>query len=312
MGHRALLTLGAVLVATGCKAPAEKRPLVVFNAAALGPPLKAVLDSAARKGIIAGVAQENSPSLTAVRKLTDLGRTPDILATADISLFDSLIVPKYAQWYIVFGTNALVLAYSDRSRLASQAPDIAWPDLLLREGVRVGRSDPRIDPSGYRALMALQLAEAWYKRPGLRDSLLAVMPDRYVRHAEADLSALVQAGELDYGWTYRNLAKAHGLKWVELPAEISMESPALADWYSQATVSLPGTANQPALTLRGAPIAFALAIPAGAPSADRARRFVEFLLGADGRRIMEATGFSVLAKPWGVGPVPAELKTLLE
>ena len=56
----------------------------------------------------------------------------------------------------------------------------------------------------------------------------------------------------------------------------------------------------------------ALAIPAGAPSADRARRFVEFLLGADGRRIMEATGFSVLAKPWGVGPVPAELKTLLE
>ncbi len=303
--RHALPALAVVLITMGCVGPADKRPLVVYNAAALGPPFKAVLDSAERLGLITGIAQENSPSLSAVRKVTELGSVPDILATADVSLFDSLIIPKYATWYIVFGTNALVLAYSDRSALAARAAEVPWPDLLLRPGVRTGRSDPRIDPSGYRALMAVQLAERFYHRPGLADSLLAAMPDRYVRHAEADLSALVQAGELDYSWTYRNLARAHGLLWVELPPEISLESPALADWYAQARVTLPGSANQRDLTLRGAPIVFALTIPHDASSPRQAQRFVEFLLSAEGRSVMERAGFTMLARPVVVGEAPS-------
>jgi len=108
--------------------------------------------------------------------------------------------------------------------------------------------------------MALQLTERDYRRPGLEASLLEAMPDRYVRRAEADVSALVQAGELDYIWTYRNLAKAHGLRWVELPAGINLEQPAWRSWYAQASVVLPGAPHSAPLHLVGAPIMVGLAL----------------------------------------------------
>ena len=123
--------------------------------------------------------QENAPSLEAVRKLTDLGRVPDVLATADVALFDALVLPAHSAWYVVFGTNALVLAYGPRSVGREALTREAWWRVLLRPGLRIGRSDPSLDPSGYRTLMALQLAERHHNQPGLADRLLAAMPPRF-------------------------------------------------------------------------------------------------------------------------------------
>src|SRR5262249_7973968 len=150
---------------------------------------------------------------------------PDVLATADVALFDRMVVPKHSDWYAVFGTNALVLGYGPHSVGRDRLTAESWWQVLLRPGVRTGRSDPSVDPSGYRTLMALQLVEQHYRHPGLAAQLLSAMPDRYVRRAEADLSALVESGELDYIWTYRNLALAHKLQFVELPREINLSDP---------------------------------------------------------------------------------------
>jgi molybdate/tungstate transport system substrate-binding protein len=282
-------------------APAGAQRLTIFNAAALGPPFRALLADLRAQGTIAEADQQNSPSLEAVRKLTDLGKVPDLLAVADVSLLDSLVLPRFSSWYLAFGTNALVLAYGPQSLQAAEITPTNWVDILLRPGVRTGRSDPRVDPSGYRTLMAAELAERFYRRPGLAARLRAAMPERYVRHAEADLSALVEAGELDYIWTYRNLAKAHGLRWVELPPEVNLESPRLAAWYQQVEVTLPRSAGTGALRLRGTPIAFALTIPRTASQPELAEQFVRLLLSPAGRALMERSGFTMLARPLLVG-----------
>jgi molybdate/tungstate transport system substrate-binding protein len=275
--------------------------LLVFNAAALGPPFRALGDTL--RGSIAGLEfrQENAPSLEAIRKLTSLGRVPDVLATADVALFDAMIVPAHSGWYLIFGTNALVLAYGPHSRGREDLSADAWWEVLLRPGIRAGRSDPSIDPSGYRTLMALQLAEAHYGQPGLAARLLAAMPIRYVRHAEADLSALIQAGELDYAWTYRNLARAHGLDFLELPPEVNLADPNRGAWYQQATARVARGEAGDSLTLRGAPILFALTVPDSAPHPDQARAFVSLLLSPIGTALLEGTGFEPLDPPRVVG-----------
>lgn len=300
---RRAASLSLALLALSACSGGEPGPLV-FAAGSLGPPIVALDSALAAAGRPLHIRLENAASLASVRKLTDLGRVPDVLTVADATLLDSLVVPRFASWYLVFGTNAMVLAYGPRSQFAAEADRVAWQELLLRPGVRTGRSDPTIDPSGYRALMALQLAERHSGVPGLAARLLEAMPARYVRPIEAELSALVQAGELDYVWTYRNLAIAHGLRWIELPPEVNLEDPALADWYASAEVTIGAAAGRPGLRLRGQPILYGLTIPAEAPRPDLAERFVAELTGPVGRAALEASGFRLLEEPYAVGKRP--------
>lgn len=290
---------GIALASAACQP--RPRSLVVFNAAALGPSFRALGAELMRQGAIPEVAQENAPSLEVVRKLTELGKVPDVLAVADVSLLDSLVLPAHASWYLVFATNAMVLAYGPHSAYRAEVGRVPWYELLLRPGVRVGRSDPRVDPSGYRTLLALQLAQRLYASPGLEAELLRAMPERYVRRAEADLSALIQGGELDYIWTYRNLAEAHGLEWIELPPELSLESPALAEWYATASLELPGPDGRRGLRVQGAPILFALTIPRAAASPRSAEIFVQAIFTPEGRKAVAEGGLRLLERPRLVG-----------
>ena len=45
-------------------------------------------------------------------------------------------------------------------------------EVITRPGVSLGIADPRFDASGYRALMALKLAEDYYEQPGILDSVI--------------------------------------------------------------------------------------------------------------------------------------------
>ena len=297
--------LPALLLALGC---APSRPtLTVFNAAALGPPFRDALRAFAGTPATFTPAQENAPSLEVVRKLTELGLVPDVLAVADEQLLRDLVVPQHAPWYVRFGTNALVLAYGPRARFADEIRTENWWLVLQRPGVQVGRSDMRVDPSGYRADMVMQLAEVHYGEPGLTSRLRATIPERNIRRAEADLSAHLEAGELDYGWTYENLAKAHGLRYVKLPPEIDLSVPAFADRYARAHVDIPMGDGKAPLTLRGAPIVFALTIPARAAQPVLAIAFVRYLLSPAGHAVLRQSGFSPLERPEWVGSVPAAL-----
>jgi molybdate/tungstate transport system substrate-binding protein len=61
------------------------------------------------------------------------------------------------------------------------------------------------------------------------------------------------------------------------------------------------------ITIRGAPILYALSIPEGAPDPQAARAFVQWLFGPDGRKILTDNGFTVLDLPIVHGTAPSWL-----
>src|SRR5215211_7659623 len=297
----------ALLLATSRSLAAQdtvEGPLVVFNAGSLAKPFSDLLKAFKATHPNVDPAQENSGSLEAARKLSDLGKIPDVIGVADYGVIAKLLIPRHASWYATFARNSMVLIYSDQSTGAKEINPENWWQVLLRPGIRAGRSDPSLDPNGYRTLMVFQLAETFYRQPGLAGKLERAFPPRYMRPKEADLTALVQAGELDYSWSYASIARTAGLRYVVLPREVDLSDPKLSDWYSQAKVRLPGAKRQAgdSVEFRGEPIVYALTIPKGAAHPRAARAFVRFVLSAEGQNILKSNGFLLLEKPLLGGP----------
>lgn len=302
-----------LLAGAGCGPASEgiTGELTVFNAGSLAYPVRELLSAFAREHPGVVPRQESSGSLEAARKLTELGKIPDVLAVADYNVITKLLVPRFATWHVTFASNAMVLAYSDRSTGAAEISGGNWWRILLRPGVRWGSSDPALDPNGYRTLMVMQLAERHYREPGLGGRLTAARDPRFVRPSEAQLLGLVQAGELDYAWSYRSLAITAGLRWVELPPEIDLSDASRAPSYAEATVRLPGARRESAdsVEFRGEPIVYALTIPLGASKPETALAFTRFVLSPAGREILTKAGFRVLEQPMVTGS--GEPKSLL-
>jgi molybdate/tungstate transport system substrate-binding protein len=274
--------------------------LVVFSAGSLHIPLRRVLDTlAAREGLV--FTQEPAGSLETARKLTELGRIPDLIALADYEVFPNVLMPEHVSWYARFARNRMVLAYTDRSRGASEISPDNWFDVVTRSGTEVGRADPNLDPAGYRALLAWQLAERHYQRPGLAQRFATTSGTRNVRQKSADLVALLQAGELDYAWEYESVAQQHGLRYVRLSDAIDLGSPRDSATYATATVRVTGRTRADTLEVRGQPIVYALSIPKAAPHPALAARVVAFLLSNEGRRLLRANQLDVLEEPAIIG-----------
>jgi len=275
------------------------RTLVAFNAGSLARPLRTALDSfAAREHV--EVRQESAGSLETARKLTELGNIPDVIALADEEVFPQLLMPAHVSWYARFAHNRMVLAYTNKSRGAGEVTADNWWQVVQRPGIETGRSDPQLDPNGYRTLLVLQLAERHYARPGLAAQLLRAMPARNVRPKEADLVGMLQAGEFDYIWSYESMAQNVGLQFVRLPDAIDLSSPADSATYAAVSVRVRGKGAD-SVTFRGRPIVYALSIPNAAPNRDIAERFVHYLLSADGRRVLRAQGLDALEAPSFIG-----------
>ena len=274
--------------------------LSVMNAASITRPVRAALESfAARTG--AKYELEPGASLEVARRITELHRAPDVVLLADPEVFPQLLMPAHVRWYTLFARNRIVLAYTAKSRGAARINSANWRRVITEAGVEVGRADPSTDPSGYRTLLTMQLAERHYHDRGLFARLLASAPERNVRPREADQVALLQTHELDYIWTYQNLAENDGLQIVKLPDAIDLGEPADSAAYAQVTTRVPGKQPGDTLTMRGAPILFALTIPLDAENRALAERFVEYLLSPDGQRVLRGQHLDALARPQTVG-----------
>jgi molybdate/tungstate transport system substrate-binding protein len=306
------LVLSPVGVDAAARPSAHQAPadtVIVFDAGTLALPLKAVFDSFAVH-TPAVLLQENAGSLETAHKLIDLGRVPDVIALADYEIFPRLLMPRHTTWFVPFARNRMVLAYTDRSRGAGEISPRNWWRLLSRPGVEVGRSDPNLDPAGYRALLLFQLAEREYGQPGLAAALERAAPPRNIRPKSADLVALLQAGELDYGWGYESVAQAAHLRYLRLPEHIDLGEPADSAYYAQAVVRVRGATPWDTVEFRGEPIVYALSIPAAAPHAAAAARFVSFLLSPAGRRVLRAAQLDALDRPVPIGrDVPQIVRT---
>ncbi len=315
----AVATALALVAAVGCSREQPERSsaaptgtLTVFHAGSLAVPLRELSERFREQHPGVTVRAEAAGSRDTARKLSDLGRRCDVLASADYRVVENLLMDEHADYNIRFATNEMVIAYHERSRGRDELGSLPWHELLLREDVAFGRSDPHRDPCGYRTVMVFQLAERFFGVPGLTQKLEQKDGRKYVRPKETDLLALLESGELDYLFIYRSVALQHRLLILDLPPELDLGSPELGAHYAQAKVRVTGKRPGESIARVGAPIAYSVTIPKRAERPALAEAYLGLLLSPDGQAIMARNGQSPIAPAWvdHHDRLPAALKPL--
>ncbi len=268
----------------------EERSLTIFHAGSLTVPMKDVVAAFRLTYPNVKVLMEAAGSRECARKISELGRGCDVFASADYTVINTLLVPEFAPWCIKFAGNEMVIAYTKTSRRGGEINRENWPAILLDEQVDYGRSEPDSDPCGYRTVLTIKLAEAYYEREGLAAALLA-KNRRNIRPKETDLLALLETHNIDYVFIYRSVAVQHGLEILTLPGEINLQDPALAEHYRTVTVDISGKNPGETVTKAGEPMVYGVTIPNNAPDPEMALAFVSFLLDPrKGMPILERHG----------------------
>jgi molybdate/tungstate transport system substrate-binding protein len=301
----------------------HKVTLKISNAASLIVPFQEMEKEFESRNPNIDVMLEGHGSIQVIRSVTELGQDMDLAAVADFQLVPLLMYPAqmpdnrgpYADWCIKFATNKLGIAYKAGTLYSTEINAQNWYEILSRPDVRIGLADPRIDSLGYRALIAIQLAQQYYQDNTLFQKLIianfsagfevtnneditTIKIPQLVKPVEKRVSlrsysiqllALLESGDIDYAFEYESVAKQRGLKFLELPSEIDLSSRDYSDRYGQGKGELGFqrfTSVEP--VFEGAQIIYGITIPRNAPHPQEAEKFLEFLLGPDGQRILAA------------------------
>jgi len=228
--------------------------------------------------------------------------------------------PKFTKWYVQYAGTSIVVAYNPKGPHAAEFKAIAdgskpictlFSSALQTPGLKLGRTDPNVDPQGRDFIYMLQLAQSYCHLPsdtvakilGTSDFGTASSSQIY---AESSLDATLQSGQLDAASAFITQAIELHLAYIKLPDAISLASFADAAAYKKATVKLEnGTVKSGSpqvidITTIGTPT------PAGIA-------FVKYTLSATGLAQYKAGGFTVLT-PTVFGDssaVPAAIKSEL-
>jgi len=263
--ERHVKTSAAILAAVMVLVPTSAQSVSVAYAASL----TAVMEGPVAHGLqkqtgirFAGEAKGSRALASLIRAGL---RNPDVFISAEPSLLDGL-----APSYTIFGSARMVVAYSTRSSHAqlfarASRGKIAILDALTAPGVRVGRTDPRLDPKGSRTIAAVELLGAHERLQRKARDLLT----RSAEYPEEDLAVRVETGELDAGFFYSTETGRLGLRVVELPASANLSQQ----------------------------ITYALAVMPDAPHPLAARSFARFVLSGQGRAPLENAGLRYFAHP---------------
>ncbi|MGA2822760.1 MAG: tungstate ABC transporter substrate-binding protein WtpA [Bacteroidales bacterium] len=264
--------------------------LIIFHAGSLSVPFKEIAAEFNKLYPDVKVLMESAGSVASARKITDLNRPCDILASSDYGVIDNMLIPEYADWNIKFASNELSIVYQEKSRLASQINSKNWFEILMKKEVAFGRADPNADPCGYRTVVLLQLAEKYYKKPGLA-KMISGKDQNYIRPKEVDMLAILESGSIDYIFLYRSVAIQHHLKYIILPDEINLKNMDFAAQYATATAEIDGKEPGKKETVKGEPMVYGITMLRDAPNKSAAIAFLQFLLSREkGMKIMEKNG----------------------
>ncbi|MCW4006415.1 MAG: tungstate ABC transporter substrate-binding protein WtpA [Candidatus Bathyarchaeota archaeon] len=325
-----------------------KRVLTVYCATSLMYPLAHVEESFEAAHPNVDVQVEGHGTIQVIRHVTEMHHDIDVLLAADYSLIPNMMyqatIPgtdeSYADYYVRFATNELVLAYLDSSRGANEINESNWYEILMRPEVQIGFANPQLAAMGYRTLSAVQLAQDYYNSPTLFHDLITanmeppinsvpngenqtiIIPEvqepktdkLFLRSSEVDLIGLLQTCYADYCFLYLSNAIQYGFEYIELPDEINLGAPQFQDTYEKiqlvyrhqrySTVSLDRSSEV---------IYYGLTIPKNAPNQDLAEEFIEFLLDGQGRTDFAQDQHPIFAPCYtdNLNAVPESLKHIV-
>ncbi|HEY6326291.1 MAG TPA: extracellular solute-binding protein [Candidatus Cybelea sp.] len=192
-------------------------------------------------------------------------RSPDVFISVDPQIVSGLGARVASA--TTFAGTSLGIAWVPTSKYAALFDAVAGRATPLQRaletpGLRIGRTDPQLDPKGAYTLQAVTM---WLGSAGER-RLLGDDQNPAQIFPEQDLLARVDTGQADVGFFYRTEAIARGYKFVPLPGKA-------------------------ALTDR---ITYTLAVMRAAPHPKQARAFADFILTGRGRTILERAGLTYL------------------
>lgn len=324
-----LLAFGAIILAATIVffayvvVPSSKITLKVYCAASLLFPLEKARQAFEQSHPDVNVEVEGHGSIQVIRQVTELGSKADLLMVADYSLIPLMMYNStesgsnqtFADWYVRFASNKVVLAYMNSSKYASEVNVTNWFSILQRPDVVFGFPNPMIDALGYRTLMAIQLATTYYDDNTIFHDLITQnfdpptncipFDDRYtilvpevmqpkgrnvvLRASSIQLIPLLESGSIDYCFLYLSNARQSGLNYVEFADEFSLGNPQFEGLYERVTVEfeLQRFASV-GLNRLGKTIYYGFTIPSNAERKGLAADFAKFLLSGEGRSIFES------------------------
>jgi len=208
-----------------------------------------------------------------MRMVEDGTKHPDVVVSADATLLRDRLYDGFVDWDLEFATNVLGIGYNPDTDLGEglergepwheQVRELSEGDLTIGE--------PDLDPLGYRAVQAFELAEAKYGLDGFREEMLEAT---YREPEEPQMMAGVSAGARAGAVVYGNMAVDHGMPFHEFPSAYNFAEPELADHYATAVF----VTDEEEYEAVGRPILYNAAVPEGADTPDAGRQLVEFLM----------------------------------
>jgi len=275
---------------------------------------RSVVPALAKRGITVNGEARGSAALANFIKAGL--RSPDVFISADPRLIDGLMGAankNLVTWYLTFAATRLVVGYAPKSTFAPDFVAVAagrkkLSDVLLSPSLRLGRTDPALDPKGYRTILAAKLLEADGAPSGFAAKLLGDDRNAAQIFPEETLLARLETGDLDAAFLYATESVARKLPAVELPATANLGEASQAAHYATVSVTIDG------ITRTGAPAIYALTIPAAAPNPEGAASFVAFLLSDAGTALLRESGVTT-QRPVVAGDratVPAAVRAALD
>ena len=213
-------------------------------------------------------------------------RRADVFISAAPAINARLMGRRKGRWigaYLTFARSPLVIGYNPQSRFAPLWRSRPWYQVLQEPGLRLGRTDPKLDPKGALTVRLLRRAAIRYDLPGLAHRVLGGVENPAQVLPEETLLGRLQSGQLDAGFFYSTETAAAGIPAVRLPRGLTPQA------------------------------LYTVALVRDAPHRRAGVAFIEFLLGPVGRKLMRAQGLRVFA-PVASGDertLPTPLRRLL-
>ena len=190
----------------------------------------------------------------------------------------------HVTWYVNFAKSPLMIGYNPHSKFARDFKTKRWDKVLQEPGIRIGRTDPKLDPKGAFTVQMVTRAAELYRQPDLVQKILGAPENPAQVLPEETLVGRLQSGQLDAGFFY------------------STET---------SDLKIPAVAPEAALHAQAD---YTLTILADAPNAGGAARFVNFLLSKQGEALLKAHGIDVV-KPAVTGnllTMPTSVQAMVE
>ena len=190
----------------------------------------------------------------------------------------------WVKWYVAFAQSPLVIGYNALSKFAADFKTKPWYQVLLEPGIRIGRTDAKLDPKGALTVALLKQAETFYKSPGLSQKVLGAPDNPAQVLPEETLIGRLQSGQLDVVFFYSTETSDSKIPAISLPPEIAPK------------------AVYTVTTLRDA------------PNAAGADQFVAFLLGPGGRDLLKEHGLTLqkMDVSGDATAVPQDIKAIVD